>query len=364
MRRPVVLFIVAALSIIGGTAAYVVFAAKGAQQDIDQRTAQAQARVDDFAPDPGVVESPTPVPESLAFAEEDSILQAGDVAFINRVPGDTYTNVGIRRADGRREIFDRQCDRMHVQGSIGLCLKGPHDLGRYDMDLLDFTDPTLPVLEHDSGVLPSRARVSGDRQWASATMFASGTSYQDVGGFATFVTITDLRPTGDPTLRLARYSLNQTQDSHSVFPDNRNYWGVTWGEDGTFWVTAGSEDTVELLLGSAEKRELWTTGLAGSCPSLSPDGDLLVYKRTRPEGGFDLVARRLFTAEEWLVGETRSVDDQVEWLDNDTILYALHAEGTDPATTTQPEFDIWSIDIAPGSTPRLFLPNADSPAAQ
>jgi hypothetical protein len=29
---------------------------------------------------------------------------------------------------------------------------------------------------------------------------------------------------------------------------------------------------------------------------------------------------------------------------------------------TQPEFDIWMLDIAPGSEPALFLPNADSPA--
>jgi len=28
----------------------------------------------------------------------------------------------------------------------------------------------------------------------------------------------------------------------------------------------------------------------------------------------------------------------------------------------QPEFDIWMLDIAPGSEPELFLPNADSPA--
>ena len=78
------------------------------------------------------------------------------------------------------------------------------------------------------------------------------------------------------------------------------------------------------------------------------------------DNSFELVAVDLETNTQHKLGETRSVDDQVEWLDNDTILYALHPARGD--TAVQHEFDIWMLDIAEGSEPKLFLPNADSPA--
>ena len=60
------------------------------------------------------------------------------------------------------------------------------------------------------------------------------------------------------------------------------------------------------------------------------------------------------------IGETRSVDDQVEWADDNNIIYALpnDAEGTE----AQPVFDVWAVNVAPGSQPRLIIPFADSPA--
>lgn len=57
------------------------------------------------------------------------------------------------------------------------------------------------------------------------------------------------------------------------------------------------------------------------------------------------------------------VDDQVEWLDDDTILYGLHVEGSE-GELVQPEFDVWSLDIAPDAQPELLAPQADSPAVR
>ena len=95
---------------------------------------------------------------------------------------------------------------------------------------------------------------------------------------------------------------------------------------------------------------------------VSPDGSTVIYKATQPDGTFSLTAVEIDSGRSWTLGETRSVDDQVEWLDDDTILYALHPEGTD-GTEVEPQFDIWSLDIAEGSEPELFLPAANSPAA-
>jgi hypothetical protein len=56
------------------------------------------------------------------------------------------------------------------------------------------------------------------------------------------------------------------------------------------------------------------------------------------------------------LAETRSVDDQVEWLDDRAILYSLPAsQGAGHAT------DLWRLSID-GGVPTLFLANAFSPA--
>ena len=62
------------------------------------------------------------------------------------------------------------------------------------------------------------------------------------------------------------------------------------------------------------------------CPSLSPDGTRIAYKhRTGVEdarrGGSTVLD--LATMRETPLAETRSVDDQAEWLDDDHVLYGV-----------------------------------------
>ena len=87
---------------------------------------------------------------------------------------------------------------------------------------------------------------------------------------------------------------------------------------------------------------------------------MIVAKEQRGEV-FQLVLIDVATGDRRDLGETRSVDDQVEWVDDSTILYGLPnlEEGTD----AQPVFDVWSLDVAAGSTPQLLIPFAESPAA-
>ena len=66
------------------------------------------------------------------------------------------------------------------------------------------------------------------------------------------------------------------------------------------------------------------------CPSLSPDGTRLAFKH-RIGGGLQAVGWRIHVLDlakgtEIEVAETRSVDDQVEWLDDETVLYALPSD--------------------------------------
>jgi hypothetical protein len=53
-------------------------------------------------------------------------------------------------------------------------------------------------------------------------------------------------------------------------------------------------------------------------------------------------------------GETRYIDDQVEWLDAARVLYAV------PRRTTAVS-DVWVAPIDGSASARLFLPEAESP---
>jgi Tol biopolymer transport system component len=93
------------------------------------------------------------------------------------------------------------------------------------------------------------------------------------------------------------------------------------------------------------------------CPSLSPDNRKLAFKRTRKTGGWGVHVLDLKTMNVVaLTAETRSVDDQVEWLDDNTILYTL-SDGPGSAT---PGENVWSLPLD-GNAPRLHLPRATSP---
>ena len=269
--------------------------------------------------------------------------------------------MSIHASDGERRLLDQSCDRFHTSAGTLLCLTQT-GIGLYQAQLIDLTDPAAPVVHSEIAALPSRARLSQDGQWASWTVFISGTSYQDIGGFLTAVRMRDIA--GGQSVDLSTYEV--VSDRTEFMFENPTFWGVSFGTDGDFWVTGQFDGFVEVLKGSTTDKTLTPTGLDGSCPSLSPDGQTLVYKRRVIEFGepdrFQLVAHDLATGEEWELGETRSVDDQVEWLDNDTILYGMHAPDVDVAGASFPEFDVWQLDIAAGSEPELLILLGDSPS--
>ena len=51
----------------------------------------------------------------------------------------------------------------------------------------------------------------------------------------------------------------------------------------------------------------------------------------------------------------RGLDDQVEWLDDDTLLYGL-PRADDPGVT-----DVWSVDTSADASPTLLIEQAWSP---
>lgn len=346
--------LVALLAVMG--VLYLAWASTRVSNDLADREARALAANEEFqaslpTPTPMPVEV-TPIPVSLAPLP-------GEVLFVNRVPGDDYGRLGIRHADGSRTLLDHDCLRVHAGGDHGICLgPDPRIPGAFVTTFFEIENPAL-VIKAYASALPSRTRISPDGKFSSVTAFATGSSYEDISTETTTLVTIDEIDAGRPLQSPFQFDVvGSTEERFENF--DVQFWGISWANNDDFYLTGFYGEFPEIMKASLENRSLTPTGYEGSCPSLSPDGRTLVYKETLPEGGFKLVAVDLETDTKWDLNEGRSVDDQVEWLDNDTILYALHTEGGD--TLVQPGFDTWMLDIAEGSEPTLFLPNADSPA--
>ena len=149
-------------------------------------------------------------------------------------------------------------------------------------------------------------------------------------------------------------------NGHVIKPVDRNYWGVTFGEDDdTFYATVEWSEHTWLVRGSLSKRSIITLHEDAECPSLSPDGTRIVYKQRGdlPPGKWRLVEYDLATQQVTPLAETRSVDDQVEWLDNSQVIYGIPRTGADSSIA-----DVWSVPSDGSGTPKLLIPEAWSPA--
>jgi hypothetical protein len=83
-----------------------------------------------------------------------------------------------------------------------------------------------------------------------------------------------------------------------------------------------------------------------------------VYKQrgNLPAGQWRLVRYDVATGHVTPLGETRSVDNEVEWLDDSQILYGIPRTGTEAGTS-----DVWELSVD-GSGPTMLIPEAWSPS--
>jgi hypothetical protein len=285
--------------------------------------------------------------------------------FVSAASDDTFKHVSLApMAMADREVFvtPLECERVYFAAHRGLCLT----LSKSGILPKEGEPPTVWADVFDERFerlhrftlkgAPSRVRVSPDGRRAAATMFNSGHSYAQ-SGFSTITTIFDLHE------RIALGDLEQFvvyRDGVIFRAVDFNFWGVTFAADGdTFYATLATGGRQLLVRGSIDGRRLDLLSASVECPSLSPDGRRIAFKKrigTHGRGWWQIAILDVSSMSvRVLWKESRSVDDQVEWLDNDHLLYGM--TGSDTGA------DVWVVNVDDPSPARLFVHGGYSPAS-
>jgi WD40-like Beta Propeller Repeat len=247
---------------------------------------------------------------------------------------------------------DLRCQRVYFAGGHGICV-GRDMLGSGFF----FDDRFVAGRSFSQPGLTSRARLSSDGRYASSTVFVTGHSY-NTPGFSTNTLITNVA-TGE-SVDLERFTV--TKDGQRISSPDFNFWGVTFAADSNrFYATLGTTGHTYLIEGDVAARTARVLTDGVECPSLSPDGTRIAYKHAVPNATqrqWRLHVLDLRTMADTTLAETRSVDDQVEWLDGSRIAYGLQDEGPPPTL----DVNLWSVPSDGSGTPSIFLKHATSPA--
>jgi hypothetical protein len=240
------------------------------------------------------------------------------------------------------------CERVYFAAGHGLCL----GVARSGVDYVAtiFDSRFRPVHHFTLTGLPSRARVSANGRYGAATVFVAGHAYLgSSGGFSTTTTIVNMS-TGDVVGQLEQYSVSK--DGRRFDSADFNFWGVTFARDSNrFYATLGTGGDHYLVEGDIRDRSMRVLRDGVECPSLSPDGERIAFKsRVGEETRWRIRVLDLATLTDHGVAEARSIDDQVEWLDDDTLVYS---DGR----------DVYTVPASGGGEAQRVLRDATSPVS-
>jgi WD40-like Beta Propeller Repeat len=272
---------------------------------------------------------------------------------------DELSSVPVGDPAGPRTASGVHCLRFHAAAGTGICLQAVH--GKLtDSYRAVVLDAHLRERRHfPLGGIPTRARVSPSGRMVAWTVFVSGDSYAG-SAFSTRTSVLDTR-TWTLQDNLERYRV--VRDGRPYHAADINIWGATFADDGHFFATVATHGKTYLARGDVEvrgdvaARTLRTVRENVECPSLSPDGTRIAFKKRVPglpaDAPWRLYVLDLRTMRETPLAERRSVDDQAVWTDDRTLVYALPGDyGA----------DLWTVPAGGGGTPRRLMNSALAPA--
>ncbi|MBY0373001.1 MAG: hypothetical protein K2Q23_03340 [Bryobacteraceae bacterium] len=369
--KPHNIFLIFAAVLLSGLAAYLTFTSRSSTPALTPQSPPAALPV--AAPSAGVAtvktgSSSTPAPPAPPSAPSPAKpapnspdFAAQRLLFRHNAIDARYGRLAFLDAPftGERQFAgDLVCEAVHFARGRGICLTAERGVfTTYSAVIFDsefrrlFTIPLAGA--------PSRCRVAPNGKLAAATVFRSGHSYSS----ADFTTQTLLIDTTTGQVLLDLEKLQVQKDGRPFSAPDFNFWGVTFTPDSrSFYCTVSSNRQHYLLSADLASRSARVLRANVECPSLSPDGKRIAYKKRMP--GSDGVKWAvhlldLASSADLRLRETRSVDDQMEWLDHKSILYALTDETAGNSGITH----VWRMDVDASLAPLRLVSTAYSPAA-
>ena len=312
-RGRIVAFAVVAVLAVAGGGAYVLRNAQESQQEQTAAAASEAAR---------------------PKLDEDAVLGVPHLVFRNTALGPSYGKIGLV------PLSDPKGPRATDRGVVT----------KYTGQLFD--KDMRPTAKVNIVGGPSRARLSPDGTLATSTVFVAGHSYLDTG----FSTVTEIVDTSTGKGRGNLEGWTTIKDGKTYKSADRNFWGVTFADDTTFYATVGTKGKTYLVRGDVLNQTMTVLRENAECPSVSPDGKKVAYKKasgppTARKWRFTVLD--LKTGVETPLPEEDSVDDQIAWLDEDHLIYGKPRDNG--------RSDVWVSPLS-GAKPDILVPDADSPA--
>lgn len=277
------------------------------------------------------------------------------ITFRNTASGAGYGMVGsvaLEDPRGPRELAGAACDRVDVSDNVISCMRILRGIPTtFETRILDAEGITKEVWPLPG--IPSRTRIS-DAGLVATTAFVTGHSYA-ADSFSTETTIRSMDGADYGNLEHFTMMIN----GEELTAIDRNVWGVTFASGDKFYATVASGGKTWLVGGNINSRKMTSVVENAECPSISPDGTKVAYKKRSTRKGlvhWDIAVLDLASKKETIIPLDNGFDDQLEWLDDDTMLFGVSR------VDEVGDSDIYSIRVAVDATPQLFIEHAWSPS--
>lgn len=285
----------------------------------------------------------------------DKLVDGNRIVFRNTAMGQGYgqiASVAIADPAGPRELFQTVCDRVDATAQYISCMRTQRGIPTtFETRILDAQANSID--EWPLSGVPSRTRIS-EAGLVATTAFVTGHSYA-TDSFSTETVIRSVQ--GQDFGNLENYSI--FIDGQELTAIDRNVWGVTFATENKFYATVASAGKTWMVEGNLEKRRMNSIIENAECPSVAPDQSKVAYKKRRAQSGlahWDIAILDLKTQKEIILPLEPGFDDQVEWLDSQTLLFGMLR------TESVGDSDVYSIKATTNAQPQLFIKDAWSPS--